>query len=265
MTNALCSYRGHRDEAIVEYLYGSEDGASRAEFEAHLERCAFCRAEVDGLSGVRQTLAEWVPPEPLRALDGARRANAAAVPKARAARDWRDVPAWAQVAAAMLCLGIGLGAANLRIRSGADGFSVTTGWLAEAPAVATGTAPVTPSNSAAVPQDVLAAVQQQVRTEIQQAVAAAVAAKPGPPGPADANDALVRQVRSLIAQSERRQQNELALRIGDVLNDVQSQRRADLSKIDRSIGLVQNTTGMEVLRQREMLNSLAVRVSAQRP
>jgi hypothetical protein len=68
----------------------------------------------------------------------------------------------------------------------------------------------------------------------------------------------------MIAQSEQRQQRELALRIGDVVNDVQVQRRADLSKIDRSIGLIQNSTGMEVLRQREMLNSLAVRVS-QRP
>lgn len=263
MTNIpLCSYRGNRDEAIVEYLYGDADGVSRPEFEAHLERCAVCRAEIDGLGGVRRALADWAPPEPVRALDSALRANAAAAP-ARPARDWRDVPAWARVAAAVLCLGIGLGAANLRVRYGTDGLSVTTGWLTGAPAAAT--APAAPAAAAAVPREVLAAVEQQLRTEVERAVAAAtVSAKAAPGGSGDAGDALVRQVRTLIAQSERRQQNELALRIGDVLNDVQSQRRADLSKIDRSIGLVQNTTGMEVLRQREMLNSLAVRVSAQR-
>ena len=75
---------------------------------------------------------------------------------------------------------------------------------------------------------------------------------------------MLKQVRALIANSERRQQLELALRVGDVINDVQAQRRADLLKIDRSIGLIQNSTGMEVLRQREMLNSLAVRVSSQK-
>ena len=82
--------------------------------------------------------------------------------------------------------------------------------------------------------------------------------------PPATQDAVLKQVRALIASSERRQQLELALRVGDVISDVQAQRRADLLKIDRSIGLMQNSTGMEVLRQREMLNSLAVRVSSQK-
>jgi hypothetical protein len=105
----------------------------------------------------------------------------------------------------------------------------------------------------------LAALEQQLRSEILQARRAQPT-----PSQVTEGDGLLRQTRALIVESERRQQRELALRMGDLLTDVQSQRVADLSKIDRSLGLIQNSTGMEVLRQREMLNSLAVRVS-QRP
>jgi hypothetical protein len=76
--------------------------------------------------------------------------------------------------------------------------------------------------------------------------------------------AILQKVKTMLTQSEQRQQRDLALRLGELLNDVQAQRRADLARVDRNIGLVQNSTGMEVLRQREMLNSLAVRVSSQR-
>ena len=40
------------------------------------------------------------------------------------------------------------------------------------------------------------------------------------------------------------------------MRDVDTQRRADLLKIDRSLGLIQNTAGVEVLKQRELLNYL---------
>jgi hypothetical protein len=79
------------------------------------------------------------------------------------------------------------------------------------------------------------------------------------PGASD-KDVMVR-MRALVADSERRQQRELALRIAEVFRDVQAQRQSDLVRIDRSLGLMQNSTGIEVARQRELLNSLAVRVS----
>jgi hypothetical protein len=167
----------------------------------------------------------------------------------------------------MVCLGVGLGAANLRITYGAQGLSLQTGWLQQtAPAAAS-----TPADAAPWRAE-LTALQERLRSEMAQARSMPAAATNEMSGPsagvapaADPDrDALVRQVRALIGQSEQRQQRELALRIGDLSNDVQAQRRADLSRIERSIGLVQNSTGMEVLRQREMLNSLAVRVS-QRP
>ena len=49
---------------------------------------------------------------------------------------------------------------------------------------------------------------------------------------------------------------ELALRVADVMRDVETERRADLVKIDRSLGLLQNNTGVEVMRNRQMLDYL---------
>jgi hypothetical protein len=79
--------------------------------------------------------------------------------------------------------------------------------------------------------------------------------------------AAVTEVRALIGASEQRQRRELALRLAEVLRDVESQRRDDIEKIGRSLGVIQanlgvmQNTGVEVMRQRQMINDLAVRVS----
>lgn len=254
-----CSFAGDRDEAIVEYLYGEGASEARLAFQTHLEQCRVCRAEVGALGGVRHALTQWAPPEPRLAFaPAAPRTGPRLAPPASPTEQapWarlRAMPGWAQAAAAVLCMGVAAGAANLRVTYGAEGLSVSTGWIREAPPAAP------PAAAEAVPwRGELTALGDELRSEIRKA-AAVEAESPEPD-----DDATLRRIRTLIAQSEQRQQRELALRIGDVLNDVQSQRRADLSKIDRTLGLIQNNTGMEVMRQREMLNSLAVRVSTQR-
>jgi hypothetical protein len=152
----------------------------------------------------------------------------------------------------------------VQVTYGRDGLSVRTGWGQAAPMSLPDTtfeaARAADAPTAAPSRAELTTLEESLRAEIR-----AVAERPAEPAEAGAsNDTLLKQVRTLIANSERRQQLELALRIGDVISDVQAQRRADLVKIDHSIGLMQNSTGMEVLRQREMLNSLAVRVSSQK-
>jgi hypothetical protein len=67
---------------------------------------------------------------------------------------------------------------------------------------------------------------------------------------------LLGRVRALIDETEKRQARELALRIGEVWRDVNAQRQADLVRIDRSLGLVQNDLGVEVMKQRQSLNYL---------
>ena len=66
-----------------------------------------------------------------------------------------------------------------------------------------------------------------------------------------------------MAESEQRQQKELALRLTQVLTDVESQRRADLVRIEQNMGQIEGLTGQEAARQREMLNYL-MRVSQRR-
>jgi hypothetical protein len=47
------------------------------------------------------------------------------------------------------------------------------------------------------------------------------------------------------------------------LTDVESQRRADLVRIEQNMGQIEGLTGQEAVRQREMLNYL-MRVSGRR-
>ena len=52
-----------QQETLITYLYEECEPDERARFEAHLETCARCVAELEALRGVRGTLETWVPPE----------------------------------------------------------------------------------------------------------------------------------------------------------------------------------------------------------
>jgi hypothetical protein len=105
----------------------------------------------------------------------------------------------------------------------------------------------------------LTALERQLRQDLTPTPVVAHA----PPAAAD-EDAVMKRVRALLQESERRQQRELALRVAEVARDTQAQRQADLVRIDRSLGLIQNRTGVEVMRTQQQLNTLAQRVSEQR-
>ncbi|MBI3490973.1 MAG: hypothetical protein HY047_04160 [Acidobacteria bacterium] len=265
MTDTVCGYSGDRDEALIAYLYDDEDTARRAEFETHLAICWRCRDEVDALRGVRRQLARWSPPS--FAVASHQPPVASHQSPATSHRTWwREIPAWAQVAAALLVLGVSAGVANLDVRYDRNGLSVRTGWSkpsTESAIAATGAAPgVGPAMPTPWRAD-LTALERQLRSEIR-AVPASVATASHATAPAratPANDAeILRRVRALLDESEKRQQRELALRVGEVLRDVDAVRQADLRKIDRSLNGVQNSLGVEVLKQRESLNML-MRVS----
>jgi hypothetical protein len=261
MTEMFCTYQGNRDEALLGHLYDDGDRAERTAFEAHVAGCSVCCAELTELAAVRVQLAAWTPAEPTRAFPYE------APPKAaRRATVWAtlgEIPVWAQVAAALLCVGIAAGVANLEIRYDRGGLSVRTGWIAS-PATDDAARPPTPVvlqtpvESGAWRAD-LTALEQQLRAEFRAAAAASsrAAAQTSAPG----TEEILRRFQALVEQSESRQQRELALRIGELLRDVQAQRTADLVRIDRTLGYIQNGTGAEVMRQRRMLNDLAVRVT----
>jgi hypothetical protein len=249
-----CTYPGDRTDALITHLYG-EHGSGDAAFAAHVETCAACRDELDELAGVRSRLGAWAPPEPAGAL------AAAASPPPSPRRVWRalaEIPAWAQIAAASLIVGMSVGVANLDVRYGSDGLTVHSGWWRAAAA---------PAAERDEPwRAELAALRAELQTDLSEVrtIASAPDQAPAQAASTDESQAILRQVRALIAESDRRHQRELALRVGEVLRDVNVQRRADLQNIDRSIGTLQNTMGMELLKQREQVNNYMLRVSSQK-
>jgi putative zinc finger protein len=269
MNDISCGYEGDREGALIAYLYDDIDPVERSAFGAHLGSCARCRHDLDALGGVRTRLAHWSPPEPQFAIgrqsvvpgdidDVDRRASVA-----RRRAWWHEIPAWAQVAAAMLFLGVSAAIANLDVRYDPSGLTVRTGWSkssASTPAAANTTLA---TNSTPWRAD-LVALEGQLRTEFHatQVVAPAAMAVGLPAGRSSATEGeLLRRLKGMIDESARRQESELALRIAEVIRDMNTQRQADLRKIDQNLGLIQDRTGVEVFKNREMVNYLMQRVS----
>jgi hypothetical protein len=66
---------------------------------------------------------------------------------------------------------------------------------------------------------------------------------------------LLRKVRTLLDDSERRQRNELALRIAEVVQEFDTKRGSDLANI-RTLRNAQTATGVEIVRQQQYLDLL---------
>lgn len=251
MSHRVCAFE-NRDEAIVGYLYDDLEPGARRAFEDHVIGCPACRTEVAALRDVRSDLARWTPPGPARVLtfDPAPR---------RRARVWAalaEVPAWVQVAAALLVLGLSLRAANLQVRIDQDGFTVRTGTSSPAPAAAPA---AIPTGADAPWRADLAALEQTIRAEVQDVSQQARGSQIAGDGPEA--QALLRRVRALIEASERNQRTELAFRVAEIARDVQAQRSADLQRVQATFNVFENRTTGEIVRQRAMLNNLATLAS----
>jgi len=268
MTESFCGYSGDRDEALIAFLYDDVSGepAGRALFELHLETCTRCRDELAALRGVRTQLARWSPPEPSFAVGSGRSTVAGPqLPGAGRRSWWREMPTWAQVAAALLFLGVSAGVANLDVRYDQSGLTVRTGWLKTSsqpglsPLASPAPAAARDGSSGEPWRADLAALERQLKAELRavQMSAATIAAHPQPArSTADAD--VLRRVRGLLDESEKRQQRELALRVAEVMRDVNLQRQADLVKIDRYVGAVESKVGVEVLRNRQKMNQMDI-------
>lgn len=245
-------------ELLVGYLYDEIEPSERRAFETHMLSCAGCRGELKGLRATRTRLQSWAPPRPELAFQVVR--GAASAP----ARGWRSLsPAWGLAAAAVLVLSVASAIANVEVRYGTDGLVVRTGWSRPA-ATAEASAPAPAVTPAAVRQPAVedaADIRKQLQAvslrveELESELAsrppmAAVHASAQQPGSAD----LMRQVRQLVSDSENRQERELALRISQVLRDVEGTRRVDLDRMQRGLAEVQGVADTTILRQREMEN-----------
>ena len=251
-------------ETLVAYLYDDIDPAMHDGLARHLLECARCRGEVAALGGVRRALAQWTPPVPsLRFSVGEVTAADHVIRPAVPA--WQTVPVWAQVAAATLALAVGAAIANVQVRHDAEGWTVSTGWMAPAVPAAAPAAQRPADNDAW--RLALAQLEQSLRREMSGRMAAAtVAATPtaAPAATAALDTETLARVRTLIDASEKRQQQELALRLTQLGRDMDLQRRADLVRVEQGLGQLESRAGAEVARQRQVLD-MVVRAGLRPP
>jgi len=238
-------------QTLVSYLYGEVDHETRQAVDAHLDACAACAAEVIALGDARSGLGLWVPPDVELDFKIVKKSELPPANVLRPARWWNTVPAWAQAAAAILVLAAGAAIANVQVTSGPQGFSVSTGWMAPSAAPALSE----PFDGKAVEQRVqraLVSLEQQLRSEIRSTreQETRVAART----PVD--EATIRRVQQLIAASEQRHEQELAMRFIEFTRDMNMQRRADMKMISQGF----DDYNGQLLRQRQMMNNM-IRVS----
>jgi hypothetical protein len=252
-------YCGNPD-ALMSYLYEDGPADERLAFDAHLRTCARCAEEAASLRAVRGEMTAWAPPETVLDFRIVREPA-----PARSRWAWMSaMPAWAQLAAASLVVGVAAGLAGLDVQYGRDGLAVRTGWGRPADARQTAAVAVAPAGDDAAPWRAdLAALQEQLRGEFGQAAAPAVTPVSSPSGSATgglSDDEFLARVKQLIAASETRTQREMALRMAEVVRDVDTQRRADMRRVADGLGVLEGRTGAAVAQQREMMNYL-LRVS----
>lgn len=251
-------------EQLIGYLYDDLDLEERRTVEAHLATCDECRSEVAGLQQTRQHLKTWSPPEPELTFHIVR--GAAPAPPS-APRRFGFVPQWAMGAAASLLVLAGAAAiAHVEVRYGPEGLVVRTGWGSQdAPATAPAAAPqpvqaVAGGVSSEQSEQLMAALQVLERrlAELEQARTQTVNA-------ARTQQAVITapELRKIMAQSEARQREEMALQVSQVWKDFSAARVSDLTRLQDVIGRAQGVTNQQLRQHRDSIESL-YRVSAQR-
>jgi Putative zinc-finger len=250
-------------ERLLDYLYDELSADERKAFEIHLHDCSACRSELAALGSTRHALALWSPPDPELGFRIIRKGE---TPPARRAF-WRISPQWGLAAAAVLLLSVGAAIANLEVRYGNEGFVVRTGWgrsTAPAPSVANEVSAVPVAASSEEWKERLQLLDTRLQQlERDRKVSAASLAEPTNAGARTSDAEILREVRKIIAESETRQQRELALRVTQVVRDVDAARVGDLARVEQGLRQIQGLTDAELIRHRDTLNHL-LRVTQQR-
>lgn len=236
-------------ETLVAYLYDDLDAPTTAAVVRHLAACAACRDEVAALGGVRQHLAQWTPPAP--PLRFTIVSEAQLPPPSNVVRPsvpaWYTLPRWAQAVAATAALAVGAGAANVQVRHDTTGWTFSTGWRT----------PVAPTVAAASALDVETRQSLAVLTQQVLDLQTARAVDPVPAAASTPPDAVsVARVTAMLDALERRQQQELAMRLTQVIQDFDMQRRADLMRVDQRVSQLAGQTRQAVTEQGELLKGI---------
>jgi hypothetical protein len=249
---------------LISYLYDECEPGEREVIATHVATCFMCTEELSSLGATRTQLASWVPPDAaigFQITKTARVAETTSEPERvpgtvlRPGRWWsQPLPAWAQMAAAVLLFASGMAIGVSRTGAPPEATATVN---APAPVVAQPVAAIAPADGV-TPRD-LQNLEQRLRGEIAQARTTTAATSVSRTADAD----IFKRVQALIADSEQRQRRELALRTTEIVRDMDTQRRVDLAQVQRTVGQIQDLTGAAVRDQNDMFNYL-VKVS-QRP
>jgi putative zinc finger protein len=229
--------------ALVAYLYDECSPGEYAVIAAHIKGCVACASEIDALSATRRTLASWTPPDLALGFQLTRSDVGPAKILEPKIAWWRaPLPAWAQAAAALVIFAAGLSVGTLRTGS--------TGQIAETPSAAS--VPVESRTSATTAsRDDLAQLEKRLRTEFGQ-LRSTPTATPVPARGSD--DALMRQVTTLIEESAAQERRGFTERMLNMADLIERQRRVDMAQIGNSMGQFRGATRDELRQQNEAFN-----------
>src|SRR5262245_1937093 len=251
--------------ALVTYLYDECTPEERETIAAHLARCVACAGEISGLTSTRQILAQWTPPDIDLGLQITRKADdAIAAPPGtvlafrrpqvesheQPAPWWKaPLPAWAQVAAALVIFAAGLSVGFIR-----DGGRAALQQTLPQQVVTTASPAPVPVSTGPSKSD-LDDLEQRLRVEMTQLARANSTPPPqAVPVAAQANDdAMMRKWVQTLLEEQRIDFTERMVR---QQGEFEARRRADLESMGRSVGQI----GTELRQHRQAIDGI-VRVS----
>jgi hypothetical protein len=225
--------------ALVAYLYDECVPGEQELIAAHVKQCPICTSEIESLSATRKTLAAWTPPDLALGFQITRSEVAPAKILEPRIAWWRaPLPAWAQAAAALMIFAAGLSLGIVRNGSPAQVAPQTTAVLP------TGS----PTAATAVSPGDLAQLEQRLKVEFGQLRSTSA---PTPSAGRGSDEALMQQVKTLIEQSEINQRRDFTLRMVDMADVIERQRRVDLAQIGNSMGQFRGAARDEIRQQNE--------------
>jgi anti-sigma factor RsiW len=214
-------------EALLDYLYEEGDPADRLKIRQHLQECATCSVAMLEFQSVRGMLSDWAPPPAKLGFRVVQDAPSASF--TTPTQTWRRwVP---QAAAAILLFVAGMAVSQLRVDYGDGALTVRSRSAAPgAPAAARNASITLPA------QTVNTAASYDVN-ELKRELLGWLESQNAP---AADTERLFQRVRTMIDQSEQRQQRELALRLSQVSREVDTQHQADVLRIQQEFGQQQD-------------------------
>ena len=236
-------------EALLDYLYDEGDAAERLKIRQHLMECAACSVAVLEFQSVRGMLSDWTPPATdlgFRIVQDGGSSPSARVDQRARGGSWRGwVP---QAAAAVLLFLAGMAVSQLRVDYGEGALTLRTRSAEPSAAVAAMRnasimLPAQNSNVAVPVQGGAALNLDQIERELRARLESTNA-------PSADTERFLQRVAAMIdqriVQSEQRQQRELALRLSQASRELDTQREADLLRVQQELGQQHDAT-MEYL------------------